>query len=120
MGDRGPLTVPSCGRIFLRREYIAAVLSNQRIACAAPAAGPPVESTASDGIVDVAQGGILGAPGQYSPFRRGELAFDPIQQAIDDGALPVIECRTAMLLPEARESAAASHFEAREAARTSA
>src|SRR5262249_30979679 len=74
----------------------------ERIARAAAAGGGLRQDTAPDEIVDIAKGGVLGSFDKFRPFGRRELAFETIQQAIDDAPLPVTEICARISLPEAR------------------
>ncbi len=67
----------------------------------APAAGRILRQDAPfDQVVDVAVGRVLGAFGQLRPFRRGELALEPVQQPVDDLPLPVVERLPGVDFPE--------------------
>ena len=63
-----------------------------------------LQDTFANQILDVTQGRVLRAFGELGPFRRGQLAFEAIQQLIDDLALPFIEASACMLVPEPRLS----------------
>ena len=45
---------------------------------------------------------VLRALGELGVFGGRELAFEPVQQAVDDQPLPVIELHSFYTLPEAR------------------
>src|ERR1700759_1666746 len=68
-----------CGKIF-----------GQRITGAAAAAFILLENSAPDQIGDITQRRIRRAFLDDGPFRGGELAFETIQQAVNDVALAVI------------------------------
>lgn len=51
---------------------------------------------------NVAMRRVLRALGERGVFGRCELAFEPIQQAVDDQSLPFIQLHIFYALPEAR------------------
>ena len=73
---------------------------NERVA-RAPASGGILRKDATfDQVVDVAAGGILRALGEFRPLGRGELALEPIEQAVDDFLLPLVERLPGVRFPE--------------------
>jgi hypothetical protein len=74
---------------------------NQRVASAAAASSVFGEDTARDQIFDVAQGSVLRAFGKLRPFRRCQLAFEAVEQPVQNEALPLVERRGGMRFPKA-------------------
>jgi hypothetical protein len=72
----------------------------QGIAWAATASRLFHQDTTLHQIVNVPQGGILRAFGQFGPFGRSQLAFKTVEQPVDDGSLAFIEWLVGMSLPE--------------------
>ena len=76
--------------------------NGQAVSCAAPAALVLAQSCECYEVGYVAQCGVVGDLGEFRPFAGRELAFEPVQQPIDDRALPVIERLVAQPLPDVR------------------
>src|SRR3954447_21362532 len=80
-------------RSFVRRL-------RQRVAGAAPAPFVFLQYAERDKLCDVAQGCIWRRFFNQRVFRRVELAFESIQQAVENIALTVVEGPRGVLLPE--------------------
>ena len=81
-----------------RGDHLSIV--RQGITCAATAPRLFHQNTALHQIINIPQGGILRAFGQFGPFGRGQLAFKTVEQPVDDGSLAFIEWLVGMSLPE--------------------
>ena len=44
---------------------------------------------------------VLGALGEFGPLGRGEIAFEPIEQAIEYFDLAIVQLRSIEMIPEA-------------------
>ncbi len=74
----------------------------QRIARAAPAFWILDKDAALDKRLNITMGGVLRALRQLGVFRACKLAFEPVQQAIDHGALPPVDWLVLDAIPETR------------------
>lgn len=86
----------------LLRWSLRCAFRRERIAGAATAALIFREHAELDELGDVAQGGVGRALLSLRVFRGSELPFEPVEQAVEDVALPVIERDAAVTLPELR------------------
>ena len=81
-------------------EAITLSIVHQDVTCAATASRLFHQNTTLHQIINVPQGGILRAFGQFGPFGRSQLAFKTVEQPVDDGSLAFIEWLVGMSLPE--------------------
>src|SRR3954468_14672212 len=86
----------------LERRLVDAGLGSgpQAIARAPASRLFPDEDAAFHEIIDVAQGRVLGALGDLRPFGRGELAGEPVEEAVEHRPLALIERSPRYTLPE--------------------
>src|SRR5882762_1795581 len=75
-------------------------LSGEGITRASPAGFILLQNTLLNQLSDVAQRSIRRAFLDQRPFTRGQLAFEPVQQAIENIALPVVDFGDGVLLPK--------------------
>ena len=78
------------------------VPDDKRVARAPPTSRISCEDAAPDKIADIAERGVLRALGKLCPFGRCELALEPVRQPFNHRALPRVERRIRVLLPEPR------------------
>ena len=83
-----------------KEERLSPSIVRQGITCAATASRLFHQNTALHQIINVPQGGILRAFGQFGPFGRSQLAFKTVEQPVDDGSLAFIEWLLGLRLPE--------------------